>query len=486
MSNFTTILSGSNAFYNQENYADTLSNWVSNTKYTISLGATKTEKKIITFIKKIFEIIFFLPLFIYRSLQTLARVLVIPTTTFFFNKIQKEAIEYLKTSLKKEDLLKYHRFTVEVDGIKVDAAIVGTVETLAKKRWVLKSNGNAELYEWNLMPDSDFRHILTELNSNALLFNYPKKKDCKEALTPETLGKVYRAMLTFLEEKAEAKEIIGYSFSIGGAVQAKALETHEFKSQVKYVWIKDRTFSNLIKTVNTLIFPPLGYLVKLLGWNIDTASSSKTLRTPEIILQRASSNKTIINDGVISAEASLAKALVKDNTHLKKRKKIIGLKENHNQSIKNPRFIPFNPPFNKKNGQVDALFNYSSSTQCHVNLVPQIAFMVEEAFRNYPKDSHLNMRQLKPYIKKATKKEETLNQILEENEVQVEVSFFGTRQIRLQGAGTASLKWITQVNQSNNEALKSKLAEYEKHTNELLKKKSYITRFFARIQNRKP
>ena len=52
---------------------------------------------------------------------------------------------------------KYKRITVEVDGYKIDATIVGKATTLNNGRWMLASNGNGEFYEDKLSYSDDFK-----------------------------------------------------------------------------------------------------------------------------------------------------------------------------------------------------------------------------------------------------------------------------------------------------------------------------------------
>jgi hypothetical protein len=144
-----------------------------------------------------------------------------------------------------------------------------------------------------------------------------------------------------------AKEIIGYGHSIGSGVQSDALKTHELKKDIKYVFVKSRTFSDLSTVASTLASKPLGFLVKMLGWNMDCVESSKNLQAPEIIMQTANVKKyeelkdssKIINDGIITANASLAKALLEDNQYPRKNKVFIGMRETHNAGLKDPSFL---------------------------------------------------------------------------------------------------------------------------------------------------
>lgn len=246
---------------------------------------------------------------------------------------------------------KFKRLSVEVDGYTIDATIMGKASTFGNGRWVLASNGNGEFYEQKL-EDREFKHILSELHGNAIVFNYPGVGSSTRMPNRNAMAKAYRAMLNFLEDQnngIDAKEIIGYGHSIGGGVQGDALLKHDLKEEVKYVFVKSRTFSDLSTTVTDLMNSKvLGLLVKLFGWNISSVESSKKLQAPEIIIQTAAVNSysdisdlpdAIIDDGVISSEASLAKKLIEDGDCPKENKYFMGIPEGHNDDLSDPKFL---------------------------------------------------------------------------------------------------------------------------------------------------
>ncbi|MBI3901060.1 MAG: hypothetical protein HY324_02790, partial [Chlamydiia bacterium] len=214
-------------------------------------------------------------------------------------------------------------------------------------RWVLASNGNGEFYEDTVAYNDHFKRILTEIDGSAIVFNYPGVGASSGLPNRQAMTKAYRAMLSFLEDQDKgigAREIIGYGHSIGGGIQGDALKVHALKENVKYVFVKSRTFSTIASVLN---FKPLECLVELLGWNIDPITSSKTLQAPEIILQTARVNQyeelqessKIIGDGIIPANGSLAKALLDDPNCPKQNKLFIGMKERHNGQLLDPSFL---------------------------------------------------------------------------------------------------------------------------------------------------
>jgi hypothetical protein len=355
---FKDILSGSKAFYNQLDYfEDTRRDFAQNKPLPVSY-TWNTENKIIRISKKIFSIIIF-PIGIYQLLHALAgKVALLPASSPSLMGYPANHANDSRSNIplignwKYQYVWKYKRITVEVDGYKIDAMIVGKASTFNNGRWLLASNGNGEFYEDKLSYSHDFKRILSEVNANAILFNYPGVGSSSGLPNRQAMAKAYRAILNLLEDQTNgigAKEIIGYGHSIGGGVQGDALKTHKLKKDIKYVFVKSRTFSDLSTTASILTNKLLGFLVKLLGWNMDSVESSKKLQAPEIIMQTTAANakgyeelsnsSKITGDGVIPANASLAKALLEDDNCPKKNKVFIGMRERHNDGLNDPSFL---------------------------------------------------------------------------------------------------------------------------------------------------
>jgi Chlamydia CHLPS protein (DUF818) len=354
---FQNILDGPNAFYKQIDYVAATKRDLSQKK-PLSVSYTwNTEHKVIRIVKQIFSVIIF-PVGIYKLLHALAgKVALLPASSPSLIKIPKNHADESRSSISLEGDWKYKRITVEVDGYKIDAMIVGQAATLNNGRWVLASNGNGEFYEDKL--SGNLQHILGAVYANAIVFNYPGVGASSGLPGREAMTKAFRALLTFLEDKKNgigAEEIIAYGHSIGGGVQGDALKAHELKKDVKYVFVKSRTFSNLSTEASLGFAKPFGFLVKILGWNMDSVESSKKLKAPEIILQTANvvgyeelkDSSKIIDDGVIPAKASLAKALLEDDKCPKENKIFIGMQEGHNSGVYDPSFLA---------GKINALLN---------------------------------------------------------------------------------------------------------------------------------
>lgn len=161
----------------------------------------------------------------------------------------------------------------------------------------------------------------------------------------------YKAILTMLEDKKHglgAKEIIGYGFSIGGGVQGDALRTHHLKSDVKYTFVKDRTFSSFSSITSSLLHHSVGFIVWFFGWNFSSRRSSMNLKAPEVIIQRAevtrytdiqTKRELIVDDGIITPKASLAGRLLRDKHSTYENKSFVGVPEDHNTDLENVRHI---------------------------------------------------------------------------------------------------------------------------------------------------
>ena len=362
---FRNILSGEKAFYNQPDYLEaTKQDWLSSECLPVSY-TWNTEHKVIRIVKKILSTMIslagiytlfrvlskrvslkqpLLALGTYKLLQHIAGIPILPSAivTTLMRVFKAPILKDMRSDVSLTEQWKYKRISIEVDGDKIDSVIFGTPSTLDNGRWLLLSSGNGEVYEDKLLNDS-LKQTLHKFNSNALVFNYPGVGSSSGLASKPTMVKAYRAMLNFLEDKEKgigAKEIIGYGFSIGGATQGEALKTHPLKEDVKYVFIKDRTFSTLSQLVSLMMGRFLGFAVKCLGWEMDSMTSSRKLQAPEIILQKTrkedfhqvdSVNDLEETDGIIKKKGSLAFGLLQEG--IRKNKYYLGITANHNSPL---------------------------------------------------------------------------------------------------------------------------------------------------------
>jgi hypothetical protein len=348
---FKDILDGVNPFYDQPDYLEATKRDFSQ-KESLPVSYTwNTQHKIIRVAKQILSIIIF-PIAIYNLIHALVgKIALLPASTPTLFGFGENHADDSRSQISLNSVWKYKRFTAEVDGTMIDATIVGKASTLNNGRWVLASNGNAEYYEDKLLNSFEFRRILAELKGNAIVFNYPGVGASSDLPNRQTMAKAYRLMLKLLEDQEKgigAKEIIGYGFSIGGGVQGDALNEHKLKKEIKYVFVKSKTFDELSTTAAFLTRIQLvSFLIKIIGWNMGSVESSKKLQAPEIILQTAAvanyeelvDSSKIIDDGIIPAQASLAKTLLDDPECPKNNKVFIGIPEMHGEALRNPTFL---------------------------------------------------------------------------------------------------------------------------------------------------
>ncbi len=350
MNSVKQILSGEDAFYNQLTYEDvTRKEMASSKPLNKPAYIYNTENRVWRVVKDIFSILIF-PIGLYRLIHSFAGKIIVPASTPALLQYPSDYADRCRKTIGLDSIWKVKRISVQVDGYTIDATIMGQASTLGNGRWVLSSNGNGEFYEETLKAYF-FQNILSELNGNAIVFNYPGVGASTGMPNRNAMAKAYRAMLNFLEDQEKgigAKEIIGYGHSLGGGVQGDALCSHKLKQGVKYVFVKSRTFSDLYTTASLLTNRLLGFLVKIFGWNMGSMESSKKLKAPEIIMQTANVSdytdisgqpEKIIHDGVIPVEASLAKKLLDDKQPRLGNKYFMGIPEGHNHGLANPTHL---------------------------------------------------------------------------------------------------------------------------------------------------
>ena len=190
------------------------------------------------------------------------------------------------------------------------------------------------------------------MRSGALFFNYPGVGKSQGWPKKSLILKAYYALLKLLEDPngLGAKDIIGYGWSLGGGVQSEALQYHSFNPSINYVFIKDRTFYSLVRTVVDVAGTSLSKIAKFSKWELNSFASSNWLskhNIPEIIVQcgfvayestidkETNSHFPLKNlsqirdDVIVTAKASLAKKILNSPSFPKKSQKLLITKENH-------------------------------------------------------------------------------------------------------------------------------------------------------------
>lgn len=273
----------------------------------------------------------FLPYGLYRLMHLIAGKIIVPAQwRGDHHELRKAFVDRLAND-KSANSLVAKRISVMVNGNKIDAWILGRKDTLNNKRWTLISDGNNATVEGRLSNLNDINKKIDELGTNILLYNYQGVGASEGWATREGIVDAHKAMVSFLEDEG-AKEIIQWGVSIGGGVLGHAMKNHKMKEGVKYVFVKEQTFSKISKVPG----PFLGGLIRFFGWELSSVSSSKKLeneKKPEIILQTANTMdcltpENVKHDGVIPKEGAHAFNIL-NSSQKWSHKKIIGLRAGH-------------------------------------------------------------------------------------------------------------------------------------------------------------
>ena len=227
---------------------------------------------------------------------------------------------------------KVKRLSVKVDNCIVDASIFLRPIYENTGRWVLISLGLGDFYE-RIFSSANIQNLLISLQANCLLFNYPGV-GCSTG-SPSRSGMIasYHAMLRYLEENIQAKEIIGYGHSLGASVQAEALLNFTLSNNIKYCFIKDRGFANLRTVVEHQMGSAVAQLIDILGWKFSSVESSLKLEAPELIIQTVDDEGKFIDDGQIPANATLGQALFPNDAGETNRKRLLKVTQKHNEPM---------------------------------------------------------------------------------------------------------------------------------------------------------
>ena len=255
----------------------------------------------------------------------------------------KKLAQENRVKIPLEGEWKYKRLTIEVNGNKIDAVIVGKPSTLNNGRWILAAHPIGEVYEERLSPNTDFMRLASELKSNAIIFNYPSRGTSTGWLTREGAEKAHQAMLKFLEDQHKgigAKEVIDYSYDSGGWIQESSLKAHDFKRDVKYVVVRNSVWAQLDSL-------SVGKFVSaFVGFDCIYFSSSKTLQVPEIILHPAQVDapEELKESSKLAVASKMkipvfAKSLLDDEKCPKTNKIFIGVPQSYKGEIQDPKFL---------------------------------------------------------------------------------------------------------------------------------------------------
>jgi hypothetical protein len=225
----------------------------------------------------------------------------------------------------------------EGEVIKIDAVKITNPEA-PPNSWCVYSGGNASLMEQEIR-SPDIGDLAEGLKANMILFNYPgvMGSEGKNPLTADLVNS-YKAVLKYAEtlantEKTEEQEgsfgkVFGFGYSIGGLIQAEALNGYKLNSKIGYCFVKDRTGSSMWNALHGL-----GKIAWIMGNTLNAVPSTEKAEVPQVIIQRyqetlgsrtgitrllermkqqeaaiKTSKKTykVANDGIFSAKGALA------------------------------------------------------------------------------------------------------------------------------------------------------------------------------------
>jgi len=278
------------------------------------------DRKIIAVLKQIV-------LFPYQIFQWMVGCAILMSST-----ISKRTCKNFRLRVDLEGPWLYKRMTVKVEGKGIDVWIVGTEKTLANGRWMLFSNGNYELMERN---GGWRRGVLEATAFNGLYYNYPYVGESEGTANQTTLTGVQDALMTLVEHPQGfgARQFVCIGNSLGGGVLGSALERHTFNPAIPSLMVKIQTFSSL-EAVARALLRPLGWVIRVADWNLNSLNSSRRASFPEVVIQTARTPnpqvEDLMDDRVISPEASLAHAFLR-NASSYPGKRIFGVENLHGQ-----------------------------------------------------------------------------------------------------------------------------------------------------------
>ncbi len=255
------------------------------------------------------------------AISRIAMTFIFPAQSIFVghseqysDTLRKGAAEGLKKFIVRHVIL-------EKNGIRYSGLLIGHPETINNGCWIMHATGNYGLIELDAKKFAKKNH---KRGFNTLLINGPGVGRSKGSANPETMGDAQEIGISFLENAIKAHKIVLSGYSLGGAAIGQAVLKHEFKSDIQYTVVLDKTFDSLNHIIKC-IFRKFHLCINLnliawLGFEMDTTAALKKLednKIVQIIIQKSNcaspSTKIPIasfeDDGVIPAEASLGLAM---------------------------------------------------------------------------------------------------------------------------------------------------------------------------------
>jgi len=244
----------------------------------------------------------------------------------FWARYSQIEAKIVRPNINLEGEWLFLRLTLRFGIMDIDAMIATRAYTKSSGRWLLPALGLSEIYEYQLAPSREYKfshgrfsQIAEQLNANILFFNYPEMGASTGQLTRETLVKSHEIALDFLEHQLEPKEIILYGHSTGAVVQGLSLLKRNLFSDLRYVVVADRTFSEMAAVLRHLKGRLVASVFSCLGWNMSALSWYRAPTVPTIVISAIkgitqptkvdSVDKAVYVDDTIPFDGSLVCAL---------------------------------------------------------------------------------------------------------------------------------------------------------------------------------
>lgn len=259
-----------------------------------------------------------------------------------------------------------NRLRVDIHDISLDVFIIGRKKNLANGKWTVHFGGLGEPVLEN--SQKDLLQFCEETKSNLVLFNYAGY-GASSSTYPSLTSYINscKAIVTMLQDEKmglKARKICFFGYSLGGGLIGALLSEYPeiLSKKIKYLIIKDRSFSSLEKaaggifkgipihnSLKTLMIKISNFFKNLAQkacWQFSsTESSKKQTEIVEIVLQQAKNPKLSAKnfkpyilkhiknltetDLVISKKSTMAFSILSDKTYPKRNKVILGIPENH-------------------------------------------------------------------------------------------------------------------------------------------------------------
>lgn len=284
--------------------------------------------RVLTFAPKVFA--FIALMVVIRKIATIAVCsIAYPSASGLFHSDPTRYFEGFEECTKEK--IKFCYFSIHKEGIEYKAYAAMKQFSESSTPWVLVGGGNCESADNSFIQKAAFFH---ERGFNVL---YVDRVGIDRWPTIYRMGSGLEVGLQFLETVVNAKKILLYGFSLGGARMAKMISEHDFKKDRKYMVWSDLTFDRLSHFAahiastfvgSILSFKLVGPILSLLGIELDGVAAAKSLQTlkiPHIITQSFEYRETVLDDdsireekkpcddGTIPGEVSLFAALKKEN-----------------------------------------------------------------------------------------------------------------------------------------------------------------------------